>query len=200
MKQIALFDMDGTLANYNFGIYRDLIKFAPEEWKEYIDKYYDCSWKLEETLWIKAATKVIKRQPGWWINLPKLQLGWDVLSISESIGFQTQILTKGPWGNAVAWKEKVEWVWKHFDGPRNSPPLSIVSGSNVVEEAKEGVYGRVLVEDYVSYLEPWLKRRPRGLGVLIDNESNRGWSHDRAVRYTGDNKEEVTRRMLEVYE
>ena len=198
-KPIALFDMDGTLANYNLGIYRDLIKFAPREWEEHIHETHDTSWALEDTPWIKAATKVIKRQPGWWLKLPKLEAGWDVYRAAEAIGFQNQILTKGPWGNSAAWSEKVEWVWKHFDGPRNSPPLTIVSGSNIAEEAKQGIYGRILVEDYIPYLEPWLTKRPRGLGVLIDNVSNHGWTHPRAVRYDGTNIEEVMERMKEVH-
>ena len=186
--QTALFDLDGTMAGYNFGIYQNLKEMVPEEFVQVIEDNKENFHALEEEYpWVKACIKVIKRQPDWWLNLPKMELGWDVYRTATRIGFEPKILTKGPWSNAVAWKEKVEWVWKHFDGPRNSPPLIIVSGSNVETEAKQGVYGKVLVEDYIPYLEPWLEKRPRGLGILIDNPYNRGWDHPRVVRYDGTN-------------
>jgi len=199
-KPTALFDMDGTLADYNLGLYRDLRHMVPYNYLAVIEKHRGNFHRLEELYpWMKASIKVIKKQPNWWLELPKMELGWDIFEAAEEAGFETKILTKGPWSNSVAWKEKVEWVWKHFDGPRDSPPLIIVSGSNVETEAKQGVYGRILVEDYIPYLEPWLAKRPRGLGVLIDSPGNRDWTHPRAVRYDGTNIEEVIERMKEVH-
>ena len=196
--RLALFDMDGTLFDYNGAMYTSLMKVVPPERHEFIEQNKDNYHAMESEAWCKALMDLIKLQPGWWLELPKHQPGWDVYQIAAGVGFNTKILTKGPRKKPTAWKEKVECIWRHFGGPEESPPIDIVT------QDKHGSYGRVLVEDYIPYLEPWLKKRKRGLGILIDQPYNREvdgkpWDHPNVVRYTGENKDEIAAALLAAY-
>lgn len=169
---IALFDMDGTLFDYDGQLRRDLVPLmGPGE--ELPDNLWD-----ESKPWLKARMGLIKSVPGWWRDLPKLQAGWDVLEQARAVGFEPHIITKGPGSRSRAWCEKHQCIVRHFgDG------VSV----DIVGKDKSATYGRVLVEDYPPYLDGWLKHRPRGLGILIDNPNNRDFQHPNVIRYTGDN-------------
>ena len=180
----VLFDMDNTTLDYNGGLYKQLITLVPNSFVATLHTHRENVSALEKGRpWFKALVALIKRQPNWWRDLEKLPLGWDVLHEAREAKLHPSILTKAPWSNATAAAEKLECIWKHF-GVGGIPV-------NIVTEKKDHVYGKVLVEDWPDYLKPWLDKRPRGHGILIDQPYNRSFSHERVIRYDGSNIAEV---------
>src|SRR4051812_15556035 len=106
---IALFDMDGTLFDYEGQLIEDMKKLMAPGETEYEDIFDETEPHLKQRM------KLIKSQPGWWRKLPKLDLGWDVLHLAINVGFDCEILTKGPHGNRAAWAEKAECIDIHFE-------------------------------------------------------------------------------------
>jgi FMN phosphatase YigB (HAD superfamily) len=178
-NKIALFDLDGTLADYDGQVLKDLQSIASEH--EPPPKLYS------DTPYLEARRHMITSQVGWWIKLGKFQLGWDVLEIAKEIGYLISVLTKGPSRKYSAWSEKVEWCNKHLS--------DYVDGVTITHD-KGLVYGAVLVDDWPDYVTSWLKNRPRGLVIMPANDHNADFSHPNVVRYDGSNLDEVKNRML----
>lgn len=181
-EKIALFDMDNTLFDYEGQLRRDLEPLmSPNE-------------TMPENLWdeslphIKARMNLIKSKPGWWRDLEPFDLGFEIYDATKEIGFNCHILTKGPNKSerrphaSSAWTEKVDCIYDHF-GPR--------VGIDIVSTNKSNRYGHVLVDDYPEYVMGWLSHRPRGLAILPAHRYNAGFDHVNAIRYTGDNLDEV---------
>src|SRR3989304_9474066 len=96
IEDIALFDMDGTLCDFRGELIRKLEDLrSPEEpkWEGHIDNSPE---------YIKKRADVICRSEEWWANLPKFQLGWDILEIAKELGYRIMILTQGPKKNPAA--------------------------------------------------------------------------------------------------
>lgn len=145
-EKIALFDMDGTLVDYDGQLLRSLEAIrSPHE--PHPDELYD-----EMPEWMEQRRQMITSQVGWWKRLPIFGLGWEVLEACKSIGFSISVLTKGPSRKCQAWAEKVEWCNEHLKG--------YIDGVTITQD-KGLVYGRVLVDDYPEYIERWLRWRPR---------------------------------------
>lgn len=175
-QKIGLIDMDGVLYDYIGQLKRDLLSImSPNEILP--SNLFD-----DEYPWIKARMKLIKSIPGWWRNLPKLQLGWDIFNLSKELGFENQILSKGPKRLHTAWAEKCECI---------CADLGEETTVNIVGKNKNNYYGHFLCEDYPEYLKGWLEYRPRGLGILINNDYNTEFNHPNVIRYDGSNIEEV---------
>lgn len=190
--RIAQFDMDDTLFDFSGTMIRDLkVLAAPEEHTE-LDKVTNIR-ELEDWPYLKARMDMIKRVPGWWRDLPRYEPGWEIYELTKSIGFCCKILTKGPWSKPHAWAEKHECIMNHFG---EDVEIGIVSG----QTDKGNMYGRILVEDHPPYLLAWLQHRSRGLGIIIDHPSNRGFEHDNVVRYDGTNLEEVRTKLQAAYD
>jgi len=177
-KKIALFDLDGTLADYDGQLLVDLQHIASEHEPPPV--------LYENIPYIDARRHVITSQVGWFLNLPKFKLGWDVLEIAKEIGYSISILTKGPARKHAAWAEKVEWCNRHL--------ADYIDGVTIAHD-KGMVYGSVLVDDWPEYVERWLEHRPRGLVIMPASKNNFGFSHANVVRYDGSNIEEVRSRM-----
>jgi FMN phosphatase YigB (HAD superfamily) len=177
-NKIALFDMDGTLADYDGQLLKDLQSIASEHEPPPV--------LYENIHYIEARRHVITSQVGWFLNLPKLKLGWDVLEIAKEIGYSISILTKGPARKHTAWAEKVEWCNRYL--------ADYIDGVTIAHD-KGMVYGAVLVDDWPEYVERWLEHRPRGLVIMPASKNNMGFSHPNVVRYDGSNFEEVKSRM-----
>jgi 5'(3')-deoxyribonucleotidase len=162
---IALFDMDGTLADYDTALDRDIRPaLAPED---------QDSWRVhQDEPRFKYLIKLIRNQPGWWINLDRLLDGFAILFLAKSLGFEIHILTKGPFNHPDSWSEKVTWC-------RNN-----VQGADItITEDKSLVYGKLLVDDWPPYVLSWLEFRPRGLVILPDRPWNQGLEHPQIIRY-----------------
>lgn len=171
-NNIALFDMDNSLANYNKALVRDLSVLAhPSE--QPINE--ENIWQHDHHPWLKNRISLIKKQPGWWLGLELMQEGMDVLEWARRFGFDIHVLTKGPKKHSRAWKEKVEWCQKHIS---EDVDIHITSDKGLV-------YGKVLYDDYPEYMLRWLRYRPRGLGIMPVNPSNKDFSHPNVVMYRG---------------
>jgi 5'-nucleotidase len=64
---------------------------------------------------------------------------------------------------------------------------------------KSLVYGTFLYDDYLPYMEAWLKHRPRGLGIMPVTRSNRDFRHPQVVKWDGTNFDEVKRALTAAY-
>jgi len=180
----CLFDLDGTMADHTAALLRDLAKIqSPTD--PPIRRHDE-----NEPEWVKERKRLVRSQRDWWTNLAPMPLGFDVYKIAHKIGFQTYVLTKGPWTCAHAWTEKVLWCRNHL-----MPDTKIV-----ISEDKSVVYGRVLVDDYVPYVEGWLAFRPRGLAIMPLNEENANFRHPQVIMYNGTNLKQVEEAMQKAYD
>lgn len=182
-EKIALVDMDGTIADYEKAIKTDMAYISSPE-----DDAF-CLYSEHHPKYLKNRMDIIKRQPGWWRNIAPIPAGFFVLSMMRQIGFDTHILTKGPSSKSHAWAEKVDWVRKHI----GDIPITIT-------EDKGLVYGRVLFDDYPGYVMRWLKWRPRGIVVMMKNQGNEKFSHDRVIKIDPETFTKDADRVAEVRE
>lgn len=190
--RIALFDMDGTLFDHDKALKRDMLKIcSPEEIEKFDLENVEGFWHLEDLPYMKERITMVRKIPGWWRNLDPYEPGWEILRISNEIGFCPKILTKGPKKKPMAWMEKVQCVHDHFG---DDIPIDIVG------KHKGGTYGRVLVDDYPDYLIKWLDHRPRGLAVMPAHAYNSDFTHENVIRYTGDNLAEVEQALRAAYQ
>ncbi len=179
--KIALFDMDGTLADYSGEMLRGLQKLASPGEPPPVLAWDDAN----SPAWLEARMRLIKSQVGWWRNLPPLVLGFDVLGVARTIGFDVHVLTKGPRTTPSAWSEKLEWCQIHL-GDTTQVTITL---------DKSLTYGRVLVDDYPAYMDAWLRHRPRGVGIMPAASYNAGYAHPQVIRYDGTNLSVVAKAM-----
>lgn len=160
----ALVDMDGTLCDYERAIKFKLLEiFGIDCAKEIMNG----GWNLDK---YKAAVNTIKKVPGFWRGLHRIELGFKIVDMLKANGFELHVLTKGPYKTTSAWTEKVEWCRDNLPGV----PVTIT-------EDKGLMYGKILVDDWPEYCEKWLKWRPRGLVIMPAYEYNKGFE----LKYPG---------------
>ena len=185
IEKIALFDMDGTLVDYHNQLEKDMnLLYSPTEEK------FQLNWNRDTPEYINKRKLLITRQIGWWKNLPKLKLGFDVLKWCTNLGFNIMICTKGPTHTENAWTEKLQWVKENL---KNVDNITITTDKGLI-------YGRVLVDDYPDYALRWLEHRKRGLVVMPDSVACKNFKHKSVVIYDGKNKDEVQERLRIAYE
>ena len=180
LAKVFLFDMDGSLADFDGALLADLERLrGPSE--PPLASVAE-AWRQPH---LRARIEVIRSRPGWWAGLEPMQAGMAVYQKALELGFDCQVLTKGPKGHSRAWAEKVDWCQRHL-GP--DVDIHVVSDKGLV-------YGVALYDDYPPYVEAWLRHRRRGLVIMPANELNRDFRHAKVVRYDGTNLEEVERAM-----
>jgi len=165
---IALIDMDGTVADFDGQMQQDLDAMRAPSEGPYVAAPGDHPPHIE------ARMRVIKRQPGWWRNLPVYPLGMTIVSLLRRHGFRLNILTKGPFKTTAAWSEKVGWCREHM-----------ADASVTITEDKGLVYGKVLVDDWPDYIMRWLEWRPRGLVIMPAHPWNDDFEHPNVIRFDG---------------
>lgn len=175
----ALLDLDGTVAGFDESMRRKLEAMRSPGEPIIVEADYDLPH-------ITERRRLIKSQPGFWRGLPRIELGFQIVEALKRLNFEIQVLTKGPMKTPNAWSEKLEWAQEHLPGI----PVTIA-------QDKSKVYSRVLVDDWVEYVVPWLTVRPRGLVVMVAQPWNtkERFEHPRAIRYDGSNYEEVIDRL-----
>lgn len=177
---IGLFDMDGSLADYERQLVEDLEKLrAPEE--PPIGNVWEAENKLPH---LRARMNLIKAQPGWWFNLPEIGAGMQILREAMRIGFDCHILTKGPKKHPYAWAEKVQWVQHHIGDLQ----IHVTSDKGLV-------YGKFLYDDFPEYILRWLEHRPRGLAIMPVTAYNKHLVHPQIIQWNGENLEEVVKAL-----
>ena len=180
MSKIALFDMDGTLFDYELQLRMDIIDIS-SPFEDLLEIRDGDLWELaKKHTHIKRRMDLIKSQPGWWRKLPRFRPGWRLLDLAIKIGFCPKILTKGPRSKSRAWAEKVDCITDNFG---EDMPIDIVG------KDKKGTYGRVLVDDYPEYVQGWLDNRPRGLAILPAQPYNLKFEHPNAIIFHTENDE-----------
>lgn len=183
MSKIALIDLDGTVADYDAALTSAMKSIqAPHE------EPFVSGRKYEEEH-IRNRVRLIRSRPDFWLNLPKLELGFEIVDELKWVGFNLHVLTKGPESNPRAWSEKVSWAQKHL------PDAAVTISSD-----KSLVYGRVLVDDWPDYFLKWLTVRPRGLVVCVAHPWNEHVDHPNVLRYDGNNRKELVQKLTAAYE
>ena len=166
---IAQVDLDGTLADYDGALNRELKLMASPGEPSLV-------WSRDdEPPWMEARRRAIALRPGFWEELEPLPVGFEVYNMLLAFGFEVNILTKGPSSKSDAWAEKLRWCRKHV------PDAKVT-----ITENKENTYGKVLVDDWPSYYVPWLKHRPRGLVIIPHQSWNADFEHSQCARATAD--------------
>lgn len=182
-ENIALFDMDGTLCDYDRGLFEEL-----EKMRHPSEPVYSLPVRDDAPAYIKNRANLIRASEKWWENLPKLKLGWDILDAAKSLEFRIMVLTQGPRSNPSAWSGKKRWIDKNL-------------GEDVditITRDKGLVYGKILVDDYPGYIEKWLVWRKRGLVIMPANDANKDYKNPQVIRYDGSNLKEVILGMQKV--
>ena len=178
-SKIALFDLDGSLADWDTAMRDELNAIrgphdAPlgDNLREYEDAHPSN----------KRRMALIQSRPGWWRSLRRIEHGFEVLRLANEIGFDIHILTKGPRDIASAWAEKLEWCAAQSE--LRGVPVHITMDKSLV-------FGRVLYDDYPKYMDSWLEHRHRGLGIMPVTPSNNWFKNDNVVSWTGANLDDV---------
>ena len=175
IENIALFDMDGTLCDYDAVLSADLEKLRNPDEPIFSSPIID-----DAPEYIKARANSIKQSVEWWENLPKLQLGWDILKVAQIMHYRIMILTQAPRTNPNALAGKLRWILK------NAPDVDFT-----MTRDKGLVYGKVLVDDFPGYIKRWLRWRPRGTVIMPASQENQHYSHHQVLRYDGTNLDAV---------
>jgi len=182
IEDIALFDLDGTLCDYDKGLLGKLEELRAPEEPQYLGNIRDHPQHL------KNRSDIIRSSESWWENLPRFQLGWDILEVAKNLGYRIVILTQGPKRNPNAWSGKKKWIDRNLG-----------EGVDVIiTRDKSLTYGKVLVDDYPEYTERWLQWRKNGLVIMPANKGNVDYKNPQVIRYDGSNLEQVRKAMEEV--
>ena len=176
IENIALFDMDGTLCDYDKALFKELEKIrSPYE------PVFKPPVRDDTPDYIKARRYLISRFEEWWTTLPKIKLGFDIWDLAETLNYKRMILTQGPRRNSAAWSGKKKWIDKNLG---EDTDITITRDKGLV-------YGKILVDDYPEYIERWLKWRKKGLVIMPASTENKRFEHPQVIRYDGTNFEKV---------
>lgn len=179
-NDIALIDLDGTIADLDKAVKHELelLRSPGEPTFEH---------REEQPGWYLARRKLIMSMPGFWRNLERLELGFQIVEMLEAHGFTLQVLTKGPSSKPLAWGEKLEWCRTHL------PQASVT-----VTEDKSGVWGKCLCDDWPPYFMGWLANRPRGLVIVPAQPWNVDAEilHPNIIRFDGTNVVALNKAIL----
>ena len=183
---VALFDMDGTLFDFDGAMVRDLERLRAPGEPPASDTYQ------RDLPHLEARRRLIKRQSGWWAALEPIELGLALFRLAGVVGYHRMVLSKAPDPNKSpsAWTEKAACCARHLPGT----PVTL-------SDDKGLVHGRVLVDDWPPYVTAWLRNHPDGLVVCPAQPWNAGvFEGDRrVVRATEGSMAEVEARMREAF-
>lgn len=185
--KIGLFDLDNSLFDFEGAMLEALQTMRSPHESEIINL-----WDNTDP-WIESRMEFVKSSPGWWRNLKPLENGFRIFRMAQEIGFQCEILTKGPRTKSVAWAEKLECCQQHLG---IEVDVHITSG----REGKGQVYGNFFYDDYIPFMESWLKWRHRGLGIMPLHKSNINFDHPNVIKWNGNNYHQVREALRRCYE
>lgn len=188
--------MDDTVCDYTGKFTSDLKTISCEADKDYIDSCDGDISKICKNKIFNNSRRMITSQVGWWKSLP-VNIGSMsfVLGLNE-IGYELNILTKGPFNKPFAWSEKVEWIENNFGNK-----YKLKYNMNIVSD-KSLFYGKILFDDYVPYVKAWLRKRPRGFAFLPESPSNANFKHKNSMilKKDGSNLNECLDKAKEIFD
>lgn len=179
-EDIALFDMDGTLCDYDLALRKSM-----EELRSPFEPPYAGVPKDDDSAYLRARADLIRSKTNWWAELPRFELGFDIWELADNLGYRRMILTQGPKRNPKSWMGKKMWIDKNI-------------GTDVditITRDKGLVYGKILVDDWPDYITRWLEWRPRGFVIMPAQKHNAGFVHEQVIRYDGKNLEQISELM-----
>jgi hypothetical protein len=179
-ERIALFDMDGTLCDYDGGLSLSMAQLASPEEPPFKGVPRD-----DAPAYLRCRADIIRSNLEWWATLPKFKLGFDIWDLAGEFGYRRMILTQGPKRNHHAWAGKKMWIDKNLG---QDTEITITRDKGLV-------YGKILVDDFPDYIHRWLEWRPRGLVIMPANETNKNYFHPQVIRYDGRNYDVVEAAM-----
>lgn len=180
IENIALFDMDGTLCDYDGGLYSELEKIrSPSE------PIFNSPITDDSPAYIRKRADIIRSSEEWWANLSKLKQGFDIWDLAGELGYRRVILTQGPRRNPYSWSGKKIWIDRNLGEDTDT----------IITRDKGLIYGKILVDDFPKYIKRWLDWRPRGLVIMPANGLNNDFKHQQVIRYDGSNLNEVKSAM-----
>lgn len=192
-SNIALFDMDGTLCDYERSMRLAHRSLLSDQERNTIGKSLDFGrgGLFDKDLGLKGRSDLIKKQPGFWRDMKPIIAGLGIFDIARDMGFDCRIFTKGPYNTISAWSEKVEWCRTYL------PPEVKIT----VTEDKQGEYGKVLVDDWPDFARAWLQWRPRGLVLMPSYSYNETMEEEfpnnvRRITYDADGIERARKLLL----
>jgi len=179
IENIALFDMDGTVCDYEAGLQESMGRI-----KSPSDEEINLMHNKNMPDYLKERRSLVLKSEEWWENLPKFKLGFDIWDLAGELEYRRMILTQAPRHNPQALSGKMKWIYKNLG-----------EVDFTMTRDKGLVYGKVLVDDYPEYIERWLEWRPRGLAIMPASEFNKDYKHKQVIRYNGSNFDEVKEAM-----
>ncbi len=180
---VALIDLDGTVADYDKAMNEAMLALASPGEPSYAGQWDDVPPHIE------ARRKLIKNTPGFWQNLEKIPLGFEIVEELRLLEFSLHVLTKGPKKSFSAGSEKMIWCAEHLS-----------DAAVTISMDKSLVYGKVLVDDYEPYFSAWLEVRPRGQVVCVAHPWNAHVTDPRVFRYDGTNREALRAVLRKAYD
>jgi 5'-nucleotidase len=187
--RIALFDLDGTLADFE-GSLRTRMNLLRGPSEPPITESTDLHELEREHPYIRERMDLVKAQPGFWRDLEPLDDGFVILAEAIRLGFSINVLSKGPSRLSAAWSEKHEWCLRQ--------PL--LAGADIhLTMNKALTFGLLLCDDWPAYMDAWLKNRPRGLGIMPVRPYNVHYSHPNVVKFDSTNLAAVTQAMTQAF-
>jgi 5'-nucleotidase len=184
-ERVALLDMDSSLADFELSMTDKILQLMSPMELESLD-IQNLTQQANEPGWFKARKTLIKRTPGFWLDLPVIPFGIELYDTLGTLGYSRMILTKGPRNNPGAWQEKVSWCARHV------PDAGVT-----ITHDKGLVYGTMLYDDFPPYITRWLKWRPRGRVLMLGSAHNEGFRHPNVLRVTRAPMSEQVEAILE---
>lgn len=181
IEKIALFDMDGTLCDYEKGLSERLEELRSPNEPVFLPPILD-----NAPEYIKTRADLIRASEEWWANLSKLKLGFDIWDLAEELSYRRMILTQGPKRNPASWSGKKRWIDKNLGQDTDV----------TITRDKGLVYGTILIDDFPKYVERWLTWRKNGVVIMPANLVNQNYRHPQVTRYDGTNLGEVKEKMI----
>lgn len=170
--------MDGTVADYDGAMsiaYSRLVAAGELNYTEACNRYGRMS--LPDYIWNRC--QLIKAKPGWWRNLPMLQVGDQIVHVLRQLGYEIHIASRGPADHPHAWSEKVDWVRAR---------MPFVKAIHITED-KSLIWGDILVDDWPQYCSRWKERNPNGVVIMPAYDYNVGYPY---FRYEIDMQAQLT--------